>query len=69
MKGVDKAWINQHMKIEANISNPLAFKKSVFSLFKGKEQDINEFAPFTMSLENIFMKVIAKEGEKNENNK
>ncbi|MBR9681420.1 MAG: ABC transporter ATP-binding protein [Candidatus Altiarchaeota archaeon] len=70
LNGVEKAWMNQHMKIEATVKNPLSFKKALFSAFKGHEQDLTEFAPFTMSLENIFMKVIEKaEGENHGLNK
>lgn len=66
IRGVEKAWLNQHMKIEAVVKDAVVFKKSLFSMFKGSEQNLNEFAPLSMSLENIFMKVIEKAEDENE---
>jgi len=70
LRGVEKAWINHNMKIEATVKDPLSFKKALLSMFKGSEQNINGFAPLTMSLENIFMRVIEKaEDDGNGNSK
>ena len=40
------------------VKNSNKFKSSLFSKFKGKEMEINEFYPLRISLENIFMNVI-----------
>ena len=55
---VKKAWINHERKIEAVVKEPNKFKATLFSEFKGNENKINEFYPFKISLENIFLNVI-----------
>ena len=56
IKNVKSANINHEHKIEL-ITNP-GFKKDILKLFSGKEEDLLEFSPFRMSLENLFMKLV-----------
>ncbi len=55
---VEKIWINAERKIEIVVKNSNKFKVTLFSKFKGKEIEINEFYPLRISLENIFLNVI-----------
>ena len=58
---VKEAKINHEKKIETIVTNSQKFKKELLGLFRGKEEELIEFSPFKMSLENFFLKVMGRE--------
>ncbi|HDD46087.1 MAG TPA: ABC transporter ATP-binding protein [Candidatus Aenigmarchaeota archaeon] len=58
---VKKVWINHEGKIEVNVSNGERFKKELIDLVKNSNIIMNEFSPYKMSLENIFIKLVESE--------
>ena len=58
---VIKAWRNHKNKIEVLVKDGNKFKKEVVELLAGKNIYLNEFSPYKISLENIFLKIMGRE--------
>ncbi|HDJ96814.1 MAG TPA: ABC transporter ATP-binding protein [Candidatus Aenigmarchaeota archaeon] len=59
---IERVWINHEGKIEVIVKSSDKLKKELFVLLKSHHLILNEFSPFKMSLENIFIKLM---GDKN----
>ncbi len=63
LKSVREVWLNHEGKIETVVSDDDRFKKELIGIFKGREAELQEFYPFRISLENIFLKIMGRENE------
>jgi len=55
---VERVWMNHEGKIEVIVKNSEKLKREIFTLLKSYRLTLNEFSPFKMSLENIFIKLM-----------
>ena len=61
MRCVKEARINYEKKIEVVVTDAGKFKKELISMFRGREEELTEFSPFKISLENLFLKIMGRE--------
>lgn len=58
-----KVWANHEGKLEVTVRRGPDFKKQVIEIFRDGKIQMNEFYPYRMSLENIFLKLLGKDHE------
>ncbi|RLJ03430.1 MAG: ABC transporter ATP-binding protein [Candidatus Aenigmatarchaeota archaeon] len=58
-ENVTKVWVNHEGKIEVMVRDGKRFKEKALEIFRTRRMELNEFYPYKISLENIFLKLLS----------